>query len=88
MKIKESDRDKIINFGAFKYDPEKMANILGLNIEDVSVAMNDENSEFKKLYNIGADRADYVIDLKLFEMAQTGDIKALDKLEMRKRMRK
>jgi len=31
--------------------------------------------------------ADYVIDLKLFEMAKTGDIKALDKLDNRKQLR-
>jgi hypothetical protein len=31
--------------------------------------------------------ADYVIDLKLFDMAKSGDIKALDKLDFRKRSR-
>jgi hypothetical protein len=32
-------------------------------------------------------RAEYVIDVKLFELAQAGDIKAVEKLEMRKRVR-
>ncbi len=32
--------------------------------------------------------SDYVIDLKLFEMAKSGDIKALEKLDLRKYARK
>jgi len=40
-----------------------------------------------KLLQKGRDMADYVIDLKLFEMAKSGDIKALEKLDYRKRTR-
>jgi hypothetical protein len=36
----------------------------------------------------GKDLAEYVIDLKLFEMAKSGDIKALEKFETRKANRK
>jgi len=45
------------------------------------------NSEFSQLLQKGRDMSDYVIDLRLFEMAKTGDIKALDKLEQRKNIR-
>lgn len=88
MELKtEEDRERIINFGAFDYPPQKMANILGLETEYIKNLMKDKNSVFYSLFQKGIDMADYVIDLKLFEMAKSGDIKALDKLEQRKKKR-
>ena len=43
-------------------------------------------SVFYKTYMKGSDMANYLIDLKLFEMAQSGDIKAIDKLSERKKI--
>ena len=85
------DKDKelkIINFGVFGYDQRKMANILDIDEKEIGKMIADKSSEFNKLLQKGKDMADYVIDLKLFEMAKSGDIKALDKLDLRKRMRK
>lgn len=87
MKITKDQEEQIINFGVFGYDAKKISNILGFDINDVKSAMIDKNSDLFKLLEKGRDMSDYVIDIKLFEMAKSGDIKALDKLEHRKRMR-
>jgi len=88
MKIDKENKDKIINFGAFEYGAEKMSNILNESKESISLLMDNKKSEFYQLYKKGRDVSDYVIDLKLFEMAKSGDIKALDKFNHRKRLRK
>ena len=40
-----------------------------------------------KSYQKGVDKSDYLIDLKLFEMAKGGDLKALREYQMRKNLR-
>jgi len=82
--ITEHDRDIIINCGAFRYDAPKMANVLDWSEKEVQKEFENHKSDFFKLYQRGADRADYVIDQKLFELAQTGDLKALEAFETRK----
>ena len=84
MKIQQQQIELIINFGALGYHEEKMASILEVEEEILSEAFNDKNSQFRKLYDKGKNLADYAIDLKLFEMAKAGDIKALEKLNLRK----
>ncbi len=86
-RIKEQE-DKIVTFGALNYSFQKMANVLGWELEEIELLMRDDESEFCKLYQQGADRADYLIDKKLFEMALAGDLKALQKYEMRRRKSK
>lgn len=87
MKITKEQEEQVINFGAFGYSENKIANILGVDVDEVIKEKKDKKSELSKLLQKGKDMSDYVIDLKLFEMAKSGDIKALDKLELRKRMR-
>lgn len=82
--ITEHERDIIINLGAFQYPAAKMANVLGWTEAEVTAELTNTKSEFFKLYTSGKDKADYVIDLKLFELAQTGDLKALEEFENRK----
>lgn len=84
MKIKEEQKEKIINMGVFDYPASKIANILSFDEEEVKKEMKNKDSELYKLLLKGKDMADYVIDLKLFEMAKVGDIKALEKLQERK----
>lgn len=84
MDILKEQEEKIINCGVFDYDAEKIANILELNQNEVEIEMKNKKSDFNKLLKKGKDISDYVIDLKLFEMAKAGDIKALEKLEQRK----
>jgi hypothetical protein len=87
MEIKKEQKEQVINFGVFDYSSKKIASILGLDKSEVDSELKNKESELSKLLQKGKDMADYVIDLKLFEMAKTGDIKALDKLDSRKRMR-
>lgn len=82
--INDHDGDVIINCGAFNYQAPKIANILDWPVSEVENLLNDINSDLSKLYVKGKDRADYVIDLKLFELAQSGDLKALEEFENRK----
>jgi len=88
MEIKKEQEEQIINFGVFGYDAEKIANILGFDKKEVLHELQNKESKLSLLLQKGKDMSDYVIDLKLFEMAKTGDINALEKLDHRKRMRK
>jgi len=87
MVIKKEQHEMIINCGVFDYDAQKLSNILRFNKKDVESELKNKESELNQLLQKGKDMADYVIDLKLFEMAKTGDIKALDKLDNRKQLR-
>lgn len=73
----------IINCGAFSYDARRIANVIDIEEEQVKLLLADKSSQFYKLYHKGKDKSDYAIDVKLFELAQSGDIKALDKLNER-----
>jgi len=88
MKIEKENEEQIVNFGVFEYDSKKIASILGVDVKQVQKEIENKTSLFSQLLQKGRDMADYVIDLKLFEMAKSGDIKALEKLDLRKRMRK
>lgn len=81
--ITDKEKDMIINFGAFGYAPRKMSDILVWELSEVSNLYQDQKSEFYKYYREGKARADYVIDMKLFEMAQSGDMKAMAEFEKR-----
>jgi len=85
--ITDKEKEQIANCGAFAYSSDRCAAVLGWEEEEVEAMMEDEDGKFSKAYSAGKYRAEYVIDLKLFEQAQAGDIKSLDKLETRKRTR-
>jgi len=85
--IAEEREEEVINFGAFSYSVEKMANILNLPEAEIKKAFADKSSRFHELYQKWVDMSDYAIDKKLFELAKTGDLKALEKFEERKRKR-
>ena len=87
MLIEKEQEEQIINFGALGYDAKKIANILGVDPDTVSSEMSITDSKISVLLQKGKDMADYVIDLKLFEMAKSGDLKALDMLQKRKSFR-
>lgn len=84
MEIKKDQHEQIINCGVFEYNSEKLANILGFDKKEIESEIKNKYSELNQLLQKGKDMADYIIDLKLFEMAKTGDLKALDKLNKRK----
>jgi hypothetical protein len=78
------EQEKIINFGAFGYQNEEMSIILGW---DTKKEMSDKNSEFSKLYEKGKVVSEYLLMTKVFEMAKAGDLKALEKYTIMKRLR-
>jgi hypothetical protein len=88
MKIEKENEEQIVNFGVFEYDSKKIASILGVDVKEVQKEIENKTSLLSQVLQKGRDMADYVIDLKLFEMAKSGDIKALEKLDLRKRTRK
>lgn len=74
----------IKNFGAFKYDINKMANILDWPPHQVKTEFENKESEYRKLYEQGRDTADFLIDKKLYDLAKDGDLKALEEFETRR----
>ncbi len=85
MKILAEQEEQIVNFGVFNYDAQKIGNILGFSEDVIKEEMSSSDSQLSLLLQKGKDMAEYVIDVKLFEMAQAGDLKALAKLEMRQK---
>lgn len=85
--IKPEERERIMNLGVFGYNAAQCAAVLGWELKEVENSLSNNDSEFSILYKKGKIKADYIIDVKLFEQAQAGDLKSLDKLEMRKRLR-
>jgi hypothetical protein len=81
--LTEKEREMIVNFGALGYSVDKMAVILMWDVKEIADAMS--GGDFARLYQKGQAIADYVIDMKLFELSQTGDLKALAEFEKRKR---
>jgi len=70
--------------GALGYPAAKVASVMELDLKVIEAGLSDKESDIFKAYQAGIDYADYVIDLKLFDLARQGDIKAMDKLEKRK----
>lgn len=68
------------NMGALGYKPTKIAIIMGLDLAWVKEQYSKKDSNFYKIYKSGMEMSDYLIDLKLLDMAQAGDIKAIEKL--------
>ena len=85
MAYTEEQFKKMIHMGILGYDVEKCINILDIENEaQFKKDFNNLNSEIAKAYQKGKDKGDYSIDMKLFEKAQNGDLKALEKYEERK----
>ena len=71
--------------GNSSYPLSKIINVL--DIEDHKQFTKDFDNPKSKVaisYQKGVDKADFVLDSKLFDMAKGGDLKALDKYEARK----
>lgn len=84
MIITDENKEIIINSGAFGYDADVMSSLLQVDI-DVIKKQFDNKTEFKKLYEFGKNMAKYKLDLKLFEMAKNGDVKAIQQFEINKK---
>ena len=87
MEYTEEILKKIMQSGILNYPVSKIINIF--DIEDEKQFCNDfDNSKslVAKAYQKGIDKADFILDLKLFDMAKDGDLKALEKYEFRKKI--
>lgn len=84
MKLNEIQIEIVQNCGAFNYDITKMANVLDQPEELIKKEMDNPDSEIVKNYRSGKDKCDYLIDKKLFDLALTGDLQALEEFENRK----
>jgi hypothetical protein len=85
MNFSEEEIKMIKNMGALGYKSEKIASIMDLDLNKFNIEFQNPESLVFKAYKTGCDRAEYVIDFKLFEMAQAGDLKAMKEYELRKR---
>lgn len=79
--ITEKEEEFIVNFGSLNYNEEQMSNILGWEKREITKLMKDKNSAFYKLYQKGINISKYLIDLKVFNMAKSGDMKAMHMYE-------
>lgn len=85
MKIENAEM--IINFGALGYDTKKMSSILGVAESEIAKELKSEDSEFSKLIEKGKTISEYVIDLKIFNLAKQGDLAAIAEFKKRKEQR-
>lgn len=86
--LTEEQSKMLKNMGSLGYLPKKISLIMPEFTETfLTLELKRADSPIKKVYEEGSNFADYLLDLKLFEMARAGDIKALEKLEQRKRTR-
>lgn len=86
MEYTEDFLRKIVQVGTLAYPLSKIINVLDIDdISQFSLDFDNPNSEIYKSYQKGLDKADFLIDSKLFDMAKNGDLDALNKYEIRKR---
>ena len=70
--------------GILGYPVDKIINILEItDTEQFKADFKNKAHEIFNRYQVGKDKADYIIDSKLFEMAKAGDLAALAKYEQR-----
>lgn len=75
-------KQKFFDFGALKYPAKKMASVLRVGLPELEKMLK---SGMQQCYDSGADSFDFAMDRKLMEMALGGDLKALHKIESKRR---
>lgn len=80
---------KVQQCGMLGYPASKITNILDIendaDINQFNIDFYTTGSIIEKNYRKGVDKAEFAIDIKLFDMAKDGDLKALEKHHERKR---
>lgn len=77
----------MVHMGILGYKVEKCINILDIaegEEDDFRADFSDPASAIARSYQKGKDKGDYQIDMKLYQKASEGDLKALAKYEERK----
>jgi len=86
MEYNEDFLKKMVQVGTLGYPLSKIINVLDIDdIKQFTKDFDNPKSQVAISYLKGVDKADFVLDSKLFDMAKNGDLKALDKYEVRKR---
>ena len=87
MEYNEDFLKKMVQVGTLGYPLSKIINVLDIDdTKQFTKEFDDPKSKVAISYQKGVDKADFVLDSKLFDMAKGGDLKALDKYERRKRI--
>lgn len=86
MEYTEDFLKKMVQVGTLGYPLSKIINVLDIDdIKQFTKDFDNPKSQVAISYQKGIDKADFVLDSKLFDMAKGGGLKALDKYEVRKR---
>lgn len=86
MEYNEDFLKKMVQVGTLGYPLSKIINVLDIDdIKKFTKDFDNPKSQVAISYQKGVDKADFVLDSKLFDMAKGGDLKALNKYEARKR---
>jgi hypothetical protein len=86
MQYNDEFLKKMVQVGTLGYPFSKIINVFDIDNEnEFQKDFDNPKHEVAKHYAKGKDKADFVLDSKLFEMAKMGDLKALEKYEQRKR---
>jgi len=83
MKIDDDFLKQVSSLGILNYNSEKCSILLNIDIEEF-----EENEEIQKAYEKGKLMGEYEIDIRLFELAKSGDLNALKEFEKRKNKNK
>ena len=94
MDIPDKDKyaeliEQVISFGIVDYPLDKILNILPNDVDHgtFTIHFHDTTHPIHQAYRKGQDRRDFDIDITLFNMAKSGDLKALEKYEERQFIR-
>ena len=86
MEYNEDFLKKMVQVGTLGYPLSKIINVLDIDdAKQFTKDFDNPKSNVAISYQKGVDKADFVLDSKLFDMAKGGDLKALQKYEERKR---
>lgn len=80
MKIDDDFLKQVSSLGILNYNSEKCSILLNIDIEEF-----ETNDEIQKAYEKGKLMGEYEIDIRLFELAKSGDLNALKEFDKRKR---
>ena len=89
MDITPEFLSKVETCGTLGYRAAKVINILEVPEADARWFMKqfaDKSSSIRRAFDRGVDKSDFMIDKKVFELAQTGDMAAIQEYARRKSM--
>lgn len=86
MELSDETLQKIEQCGVLGYPASKICSILNLESQEEFIAeFNNPNSKIFKAFQRGVDKGDFAIDLKIYELAKSGDLNAIEKFQVRKK---